>query len=172
MLAGSDYTVDWVGVDNRVIRLRETDEGHPVVFANLVNNFPEAWNRWEGNEATLSYRFLVRGRIPASTDTGLDNAGETWDFTRFAAETTAPIAGRYTWLKSSPSSKSFMSVDGNVVLSTIRRAEEDVVIRLVNPDTRNPAEAVIQTNNQTIRLEPGEIRTIRLNAHHTNTTSK
>jgi hypothetical protein len=170
-VSDDNYAIDWIGVDNRVVRLRKTEDGRPIVLANLVNNFPEAWNRWEANDATLSYRFAVRGRHVESNG--------AWSYTRFAWESTSPVVGRYTWLRSAPASGSFLSVDGQVVVSTLRRDGNDLEIRLINPDTRNPAEATIRTDPATnsnqaamggqeirrVSLIPGEIATVRLSAH-------
>jgi hypothetical protein len=141
--------IDWASIDSRVLRLRSSDEGHPVVFSNLVNNFPEDWNRWEPNDATLTYRYLVR-RQP-----GLPGVHS---YTRFAWEATVPIAPRYTWLRSSPSSRAFFNVDGNVVVSSVRREGRGISMRLMNPDTQQGTTARI-TSDSFLFFTPGAVDT-------------
>ena len=174
-------TVSWAAVDSRVVRLREANAGEGIaIFANLVNNFPEAWNRWEENEGMLDFRFSLTSREggfqPASTS-------------RFGWEINTPPVVRYTWLRSSPAKESFVTVEGGrTVLLTLRPAgdENGVELRLMNMDPNASAEARIASplfdigngmrvtmfgesgisfasrgDSALVTLAPGEIQTLR-----------
>jgi hypothetical protein len=152
-----DYTIDWIAIDSRVSRLRSSLDGRPRVFANLANNFPENWNRWEPNDAKLRYRFAVQARAG-----GVDTPRSA----RFGWESSVPPAVRYTWLRSSPGAGSFLKVDGNVVLTSMRRTQDEIELRLLNTDMIDSSVATISSERFTISpstqevvLKPGQIKT-------------
>ena len=158
-LTDGPRSVDWVSIDARVARVREDDAGRPVIYANLTNNFPEDWNRWERKEGMLEFRFAVRGRSG-----GFDSNAAA----RFGWEQSVPVASRYTWLRSAEPEKSYLTVDGeNVVLLALRPGESEVTMRLMNTSLDEPATAVIGSEvvgigTATVELGPGEIRTVRV----------
>ncbi|HUF09207.1 MAG TPA: hypothetical protein VMO47_07805 [Rhodothermales bacterium] len=158
-LTDGDRSVAWVSVDARVARVRVDDAGRPVIYANLTNNFPEDWNRWERKEGSLEFRFAVRERAG-----GFDSNVAA----RFGWEQSVPVAGRYTWLRSATPEKSYLTVDGeNVVLLSLRPRESKVELRLMNTSVDEPATAVIGSevvsiDGVTVDLGPGEIRTVTL----------
>jgi hypothetical protein len=137
-LVGSDYAVDWISIDGRVSRLRLTPDDEPVVFSNVVNNFPQDWNRWEPNEAKLRYRYALRGQ---------SGSPDVNQYTRFAWSESVPVAARYTWLRSSPTEESYLAVDGDVVVTAIRREGDHASVRLFNPDTRHGKTARISSDS-------------------------
>ncbi|MGA7305053.1 MAG: hypothetical protein WBW88_09275, partial [Rhodothermales bacterium] len=166
-LTDGKNSVDWVSLDGRVVRVRNDEHGKPVIYANLTNNFPEDWNRWEEKKGALTFRYAVRGRKG-----GFDaNAAA-----HFGWERTVPVAGRYTWLRSAQPEKSYLTVDGtNVVLLSMRRCGEAVEMRLMNTSQADSAVAVVKSDlfdfetdgtgidgAVSVPLAPGEIRAVTL----------
>ncbi len=131
-------TISWAAIDSRVVRLRKEASGDGItIYANLVNNFPENWNRWEPNEGTLDFRFSF-------TSDEIDFRPATTS--RFGWEINTPPATRYTWLRSMPAQESFVTVDGHqVVLLSLKPMSDrsGVLLRLMNMDPETSAEAQI-----------------------------
>ena len=95
-------------VDSRVVRLRKEASGdRTTIYANLVNNFPENWNRWEPNEGTQDFRFSF-----TSDEISFQPAATS----RFGWEINTPPVTRYTWLRSTPEQESFLTVHGHQVI--------------------------------------------------------
>ena len=135
----AEHTVSWASADSRVVRLRESSAGSAVILANVVNNFPEAWNRWEENVGTLDFRFSF---------TSTEGAFEPAATSRFGWEINTPPVVRYTWLRSAPASESFVTVEGENVVALSLRPSRDlsgVVLRLMNMHPKAPAEARISS---------------------------
>ena len=134
----STQTISWAAVDSRVARLRKEASGDRItIYANLVNNFPENWNRWEPNEGTLDFRFSF-----TSDDISFQPAATS----RFGWEINTPPVTRYTWLRSIPAQESFLAVHGHqVVLLSLKPSSDrnGVVLRLMNMDPEKPAEAQV-----------------------------
>lgn len=133
-----EQTVSWAAADSRVVRLRETADGEGItIFANLVNNFPEAWNRWEEKEGTLDFRFSFTSQEEAFQPTATS---------RFGWEINTPPVVRYTWLRSVPAQESFLTVEGEGVMVLALKPNADqtgVVLRLMNMDPNASSEARI-----------------------------
>ncbi len=135
----ADYSVSWAAADSRVVRLRQSSAGDAVILANVVNNFPENWNRWEENEGMLDFRYSFASR---------EGAFEPASTGRFGWEISAPPVVRYTWLRSEPASESFLVVEGgSVVVLALKPAADrrGVVLRLMNMHPDAPAEARISS---------------------------
>lgn len=134
-------TISWAAIDSRVVRLRKETSGDRItIYANLVNNFPENWNRWEPNEGTLDFRFSF-----TSDEISLQPAATS----RFGWEINTPPLARYTWLRSIPAQESFITVNGHqVVLLSLKPMSDrnGVVLRLMNMDPETSAEAQISSS--------------------------
>ncbi len=134
----STQTINWAAIDSRVVRLRKEASGNGItIYANLVNNFPEHWNRWESNEGTLDLRFSF-------TSDEIDFQPATTS--RFGWEINTPPVTRYTWLRSMPAEESFITVNGHqVVLLSLKPMSDrsGIVLRLMNMDPETSAEAQI-----------------------------
>ena len=134
----STQTISWAAMDSRVVRLRNEASGdRTTIYANLVNNFPENWNRWEPNEGTLDFRFSL-----TSDEFSFQPAATS----RFGWEINTPPVTRYTWLRSVPAQESFLTVYGHqVVLLSLKPMSDrsGVVLRLMNMDPEKPAEAQV-----------------------------
>lgn len=136
----AEHTVSWAAADSRVVRVRRNAAGGAVILANVVNNFPEAWNRWEENEGRLDFRFSF-----TSAEGAFDPAATS----RFGWEINTPPVVRYTWLRSEPASDSFVTVEGENVVALSFRPSRDlngVVLRLMNMHPKAPAEARINSS--------------------------
>ena len=140
-LYNDTQSVSWATVGSRVVRLRENAAGTgPTIIANLVNNFPEAWNRWEENEGVLHFDFSF------TSDSHTLRPSHTG---RFGWEVNTPLAVRYTWLRSAPAMESFVSVDSEqAVLLTIKPTSDQsgVEFWLMNMDPRASAVANIASD--------------------------
>jgi alpha-mannosidase len=130
-LSDGGYTIHWSAVDSRIIRLRESSSnGKRVLLANIVNNFPLAWNRQEENKGTWKFRFGF--------------AGYSGDFkpalsARFGWECNTEIAIRRSWLRSENPQRSFLEIDNPnlIVLSWhLSKDRSAYIVRLYNPDGR------------------------------------
>ena len=174
-------SVSWAAIDSRVVRLREAASGAgPTIIANLVNNFPEDWNRWEENEGQLDFRFSFTAHDepfrPALTG-------------RFGWEANTPLNVRHTWLRSEPAKESFLTADSKRAVLLSARPTDDqrgFDLRLMNMDPHSPAVVRIHSdllnmqsgvvvslsgdigqplkidgNNAIVALEPGAIESIR-----------
>ena len=141
-------SVSWAAVDSRVVRLRESLPGAgPTLIANLVNNFPEDWNRWEENEGRLDFRFSFKAHEgpfrPASTG-------------RFGWQINTPLQVRYTWLRSEPASERFLTADSErAVLLSARPAgdQRGLELRLMNMDPHAPA--VVRIHSDLLNMQSG-----------------
>lgn len=135
-----NHTINWSAADSRVVRLRKgVDAEGEVIFANLVNNFPENWNRWEENEGQLNFRFSF------TSQEGYFQSAET---SQFGWEVNIPPIVRYTWLRSVPAQESFVTVEGDRVLLSALKPTSDgsgVELRLANMDTQASAKARISS---------------------------
>ncbi len=141
-------TVSLSAADSRVIRIRETPHG-PVIIANLVNNFPEDWNRWEENEGQVNYRFSITSREGAFNSAAAGRVG--WAFS-------TPPEVRYTWLRSSPAEESFLEIVGeSVVLMAMKPAGDrsGVELTLLNMDPKSAASARIRSSR--LDIHSGEL---------------
>ena len=120
-----DYTIEWSGIDNRVVRLREVEGEDTILITNLVNNFPEHWNRHEENQGTWKFRFGIRTRK--------ENAftGKTG---RLGWEINNPPAVRRSWYMSDTPAGEYISLSGNnvILLSTGMTPDGDVLLRFMN----------------------------------------
>ncbi|MCY4674518.1 MAG: hypothetical protein OXD43_12270 [Bacteroidetes bacterium] len=139
-------TISWAAIDSRVVRLREENAGERLaIYANLVNNFPENWNRWERNEGTLDFRFSF-----TSDEMSFQPAATS----RFGWEVNTSPVVRYTWLRSIPAQESFMTVNGDQVVLLALKPMSDrsgVVLRLMNMNPETSAEAQISSSLFDIR---------------------
>lgn len=110
-----------------------------TLVANLVNNFPRAWNRNEENRGTLEFRFVV-----AAEDGPFDPDRAA----RFGWEACSEPLAQHTLLRSSPAESSFVSVEGrSVVLTTLKPSEDGrgIILRLVNADRLRPATGIVSS---------------------------
>jgi hypothetical protein len=127
-LSTDDYTVNWSAVDSRVIRLRESQsDGRTVLLANLVNNFPEHWNRQEENKGIWAFRFAISGQS-GGFDAGIS--------ARFGWEQNTEVAVRRSWLRSEMPHWSFLSTDNHdiIILSWWLSADRSsYTVRIYNP---------------------------------------
>jgi alpha-mannosidase len=130
LLYNNDITIEWSAIDSRVIRLRELEGYGRVLIANLVNNFPENWNRHEDNKGTWEFRFSMRTRKGSSFPV---KPG------RFGWEINTPPAVRRSWYMSNHPTEEYIAVSGNnvILLSTGMTTEGDILLRLINT---HPAE--------------------------------
>jgi hypothetical protein len=136
----STQTISWAAIDSRVARVRKEVSGDGIaIYANLVNNFPENWNRWEPNKGTLDFRFSF-----TSDEVSFQPAITS----QFGWEINTPPVTRYTWLRSVPAQESFITVDDHqVVLLSLKPMSDrsGVVLRLMNMNPETSAEVQISS---------------------------
>lgn len=122
-------TVDIASPDNRVTYVhREYGTKQPVVRANIVNQFPESWNRREENSTVLVTDFAVRVRAGAF-DPGSSH--------RFGQSIAIPPVPLKWWFNTQPISESGLQVDSkHSVVTSLQPMGDDigsgVLIRLKN----------------------------------------
>ena len=147
-VSNDDLSVSLSAADSRVIRIREEPIGEGVtLFANLVNNFPEDWNRWEENEGQIDYRFCITAQAgpfrPSSTG-------------QFGWERNTPPVVRYTWLRSAPSNESFMDVAGEgVVLMALRPSIDTKGVDLHLMNMVADSESLVRISSQWLDIHSG-----------------
>jgi len=125
-------SISFAAADSRILFWKHDSlAGKSALMANLVTNFPIAWNRNEANAGRLHLRFAFTSRA------GSFDADAT---ARLGWELQAEFFGRYTLLRKTPAEKSLLSVAGrNVLLTGVKQGENtgDIVLRVtnVNPDS-------------------------------------
>ncbi|NOG97747.1 MAG: hypothetical protein HND52_07280 [Ignavibacteriae bacterium] len=125
-------SISWAARENRVIRIREiNDEGKRVLISNLVNNFPENWNRREKNEGIVESRYSFRendGKFIPSV-----SAQFGWEFS------TDPIYAESWYKLSNTSGSYFSSTNPSVIILAVKPNEKSnaLVIHLLNVDNAN-----------------------------------
>ena len=161
--------------DSRVIKLlQDKVTGNRNLFLNLINNFPDNWNRNEVNEGELEFSYAIR-----YDDTKFNYAEASrfgWSFN------TDPVI-RNTWLKSQPSNNSFLSIDNpNIILLTIRNRDDKYELHLLNVNRDKPESCTIESSlfenfnnpnskeeNQKkidVTLKPNEVKTVFVQTIH------
>jgi hypothetical protein len=137
-LSDGRLTVTITSPDCRVFFWKQEPSGdRKTLVANLVNNFPRAWNRNEEKWGTLEFRFAITAR-EGGFDAS-DAARTGWE------DCTEPLAV-HTLLRAAPAESSLVTVEGDgVILTTMKQADDGkgIILRLVNPDRNRPAEAVV-----------------------------
>lgn len=102
-LAVSDgkRTLHVASPDNRVTFVQKTEGGLPMVISNVVNHFPDNWNRREENDAVLRTRFVLQTR------TGGFDPGFSHRFGQVAAQ---PLWALQGWYTGAPATASALSL--------------------------------------------------------------
>jgi hypothetical protein len=124
-----NVSVDVASPDNRVTYVkRDTETAFPSVKANIVNNFPESWNRREENATVLTTTFALRLKP------GGFNPGESHRFGQSIAKPPIPLKW---WFNTEPRSESGLQVESDHIFVTSLQAVSDdirggVLIRLKN----------------------------------------
>jgi alpha-mannosidase len=179
-LFNDEQTISWTSMDARVIRLRENENGGKVLISNIVNNFPEAWNRYEENDQKLLFRYSFTNQA------GSFNPAFT---SGFGWELNTPAIVSKSWYRSEPASKSYLEIDNEniILLSLFWNDEESFMLRLMNSNPFETSEAkisseffnnlkavhtnylgneveplTIEENSFSVTIGPNEIRTIKI----------
>ncbi len=125
-------SVKWASKDSRIIQLQGK---HKTLIANLVNNFPESWNRNEANKGTLTFSYSFscaqQSFCPSSAR-------------RFGQEFSTPPLVYRSLLRTIPTEKSFLQIDSKKIeLLTMTRQDgkNNLVLFLKNSDSRHKASA-------------------------------
>jgi alpha-mannosidase len=182
-LFNDEQTISWTSMDARVIRLRENENGGKVLISNIVNNFPEAWNRYEENDQKLLFRYSFTNQA------GSFNPAFT---SGFGWELNTPAIVSKSWYRSEPASKSYLEIDNEniILLSLFWNDEESFMLRLMNSNPFETSEAkisseffnnlkavhtnylgneveplTIEENSFSVTIGPNEIRTIKIFNH-------
>ena len=161
--------------DSRVIKLlQDKVTGKKNLFLNLINNFPENWNRNEVNKGELEFSYAIR------YDDSKFNYAEA---SRFGwAFNTEPVI-RNTWLKSQPSNNTFLSIDNpNIILLTIRNKHNRYELHLLNVNRDKSESCIVESSlfkkykssdvkeknpkKMSITLKPNEVKTVFVETIH------
>lgn len=114
-------------VDSRVVFLEsDTVRNHAAIMANIANNFPQSWNRNEENAGKCDFRFSIQGHS-SPFDPGAS--------ARFGWEAATDPIYKNTFLRASPSEKSYLQTTPGPVLLTAFGSEGKpgaYFMRLVN----------------------------------------
>lgn len=127
-------------IDNRVIRLRKTNSNpNGTLIVNLINNFPDNWNRQDKKEGKLELRFSFTYQSKTFNPSFTN---------KFGNELNAPLITKRSWYKSNPNNESFMNIENeNVNLITIKSLENDnsYLLRLKNINSEEKIETKISS---------------------------
>jgi len=122
-------SIDLASPDNRVAYItRNERNAQPAVKANIVNNFPENWNRREGNSTVLTSRFALRLKM------GGFDPGDSHRFGQIIANPPIPLKW---WFNTQPTEETGLSVKSDhSVVSSLQAIGDDiqdgVLIRVKN----------------------------------------
>lgn len=119
----------WSTADARVIRIRkDSASNEPVIISNLINNFPQDWNRYEELTGKIEFRYVFasgKGSFDAATTT------------MFGYELNTPLLLRKNWFKALPPSEEYIKIDNkNIILLNLKSVEQGKIIRLINADVQ------------------------------------
>ncbi len=110
-------SLDLASPDNRVTHVkRDESNAHPSIKANIVNNFPESWNRREENSTILTSRFALRLK------SGGFDPGDSHRFGQSIANPPIPLKW---WFNTEPRFESGLSVESNHSMVTSLQAVGD-----------------------------------------------
>jgi len=114
-LSDKSSSLIWASMDRRIMRL-DHDNKRPVLISNVVNNFPEEWNRRQDNNGKLKLNYSIKYNQEAF-DPGLT--------TRFGWETSTPAMVQYGWFSTSEQTASYFQIDNsNIILLNLRNKME------------------------------------------------
>ncbi len=140
-LSDGATSVSFAAADSRIVFWRyDSLSGSSTLLANLVTNFPVAWNRNESNAGRLRLRFAL------SSNTGPFDPDMT---TRLGWEMQTDFFSRPTLIRRVPAQQSYLSVTGNsAVLSGLKRgsAPGETVLRITNVDPVNTTRATLSSS--------------------------
>lgn len=133
----SNQVINWAAKDARVIRIRDDETGNKVIISNIVNNFPDAWNRHEDNSGKIKFLYAF------SSSTGAFNPAAT---SKLGYELNTPVQIRKSWFRAAPPSEEFLTIDNpNISLLNLKSSDEKTILRLINHDSQNNQSAVINS---------------------------
>lgn len=130
--------ISWASPDCRVVDIRELGE-KKVLIANVVNNFPESWNRNQKSSGFLNFRFSFTNQ-EGEFDPGFTSRFG-WDFC------TEPV-NRVSWYNTREPERSFVKIDnGNVILITMTTLEdaESIFLHLFNTNPYRSEQAIVKS---------------------------
>ncbi|MFA4838802.1 MAG: hypothetical protein WC703_04930 [Candidatus Neomarinimicrobiota bacterium] len=139
-LEDSQSTVTWAALDSRVVSLKKfTDGQQTALYSNIINNFPEQWNRNQIDEGRLKTRFSFTAHAgkfdPAITS-------------RFGWEAvTKPSVFRCAFNRDHPEG-SYLTIDNpNIILLSMRTnvKNEEVVLDFLNIHPEKSQEAQVSS---------------------------
>lgn len=131
-------SIIWSTADARVIRIRkDIITSEPVIISNIINNFPDNWNRHEDNSGKITFRYSFSSKAG-----GFDPAKTSIE----GYELNTPLVVRKSWYGSSNPSEEYFTIDNpNIILINIKSTDTGFVLRLLNSDSKNNQTAQIQS---------------------------
>ena len=120
----------WASADRRVARIGIFDS-RPVMVSNVVNNFPEQWNRHQENQGLLELRYSFTHQIEKFSPAKASRFG--WEFLD------EPLV-RQGWMSASDPLCSYFGIDNeNIIILGLKMLETEGVWRIellnVNPES-------------------------------------
>jgi len=138
-LSDKSSSLIWASMDCRVVRL-EYDNKRPVLISNVVNNFPEQWNRRQDNSGKLILRYSLT-LAEAEFRAGLS--------TKFGWETlTTPLLQQGWFSTSKPTGSYFTFSNSNVILYNLRKTagQNTWQMELLNCNPVHAENVIIQSD--------------------------
>ena len=116
-LFNAGYSIDLASPQARVFQLRrETENSAPVMIANVINNFPEHWNRRDESEGKLELDFSIRAR---------QGKFQEAEAARFGWESAAPPMVARSMYRTENARKSYFQLsDDAIQLVTLSAGQE------------------------------------------------
>ncbi len=105
-LSNKSSSFIWTTKDRRVIRL-EHDNKRPVIISDIVNNFPEAWNRNQDNSGKIKLEYCI---------TSFQESFNPGRSCRFGWEFSTPVMAYKNWFKTLPATEEYFKIDNDQVI--------------------------------------------------------
>jgi len=136
-------SLDLASPDNRVTYVKRDEvNAHPSVKANIVNNFPESWNRREENSTVLTSRFALRLK------SGGFDPGDSHRFGQSIANPPIPLKW---WFNTEPTSETGLTVESDhSVVTSLQAVNDDIrdgiLIRVRNTHPQAPDGIILKAD--------------------------
>lgn len=137
-LSNKSSSLIWASRDRRVVRL-DYDNKRPVLILNVVNNFPEQWNRHQDNSGKLDLRYsltLAKGKFDAGSTSAFG-----WE------ALTTPMVQQGWFSKNEPSRSYFQIDNSNVNVLNLKKIDRQHAwqMELQNCNPVQPENVTIQS---------------------------
>jgi len=128
----------WSTADARVIKIRkDSTTNNPVIFSNLMTNFPVDWNRHEDQTGKINFSYAF------TSGNGSFDPAKT---SMLGYELNTPLQFRKSWYRSNPATDEYLTIDNkNIIMLNLKEDKQGNVLRIINTDNKNNQSAKIKS---------------------------